>query len=277
MAELRKNTAGEIGAAVFRVAQGLRQGRLRDEFENYAVELVIYESREAGNILGKLLRLAELSGYVGREMAAILLRELGQFSYRNSASMKSEGKDVEKTARDILRGDGEIEEVERDRLREEGEEEEEEKSKKEEGKKGERGEGRGKDMTGKKLLDETLRFVRENPVSKFRDVQLHFGRVSERTLRRSLEHLVQMGRIERVGNPGPSSFYRPKKAISAPVAPESEVAPTENGEVVAENNGTIPESGEAERTVESGVAEEGRGQVENGVILLGGSSSEGGM
>lgn len=263
MAELRKNTAGEIGAAVFRVAQGLRQGRLRDEFENYAVELVIHESRESGDILGKLLRLAELSGYVGREMAAILLRELGQFSYKNPAKIKSEEKDGEKTARDILQREGG---AEKERLREEGEKE----GRKEEGKREERGEGRGKDRTGKKLLDETLRFVSENPVCKFHAVQLHFSRVSERTLRRSLEHLVQMGRIERVGNPGPASFYRLKKTTEAPAPPEGEAAAIENGEAVTE-------SSEAEREGKSEVAEEGKRQAENGVIFLGGTSAEGGV
>ena len=62
--------------------------------------------------------------------------------------------------------------------------------------------------------DKILDYIKEHKVARLKELESAFKEVSGRTVRRITDTLIKDGRIERVGNPGPTSFYRPK--VSTP-------------------------------------------------------------
>ncbi|MFA5052833.1 MAG: DeoR family transcriptional regulator [Parcubacteria group bacterium] len=60
-----------------------------------------------------------------------------------------------------------------------------------------------------------IQYVAEHDMAKLRDLEIAFSEMSGRTIRRTIENLVKQGKIERVGTPGPKSFYRVKAFTSA--------------------------------------------------------------
>lgn len=64
---------------------------------------------------------------------------------------------------------------------------------------------------GKKPIfnpDKVYQYIAERRVTRLKDLESAFTEVSTRTVRRVTESLIKKGRIERVGTPGPNSFYR---------------------------------------------------------------------
>lgn len=63
-----------------------------------------------------------------------------------------------------------------------------------------------------------LERIRQNGNCRLKDVQEFLPEASERTLRYDLQNLIEQGLIERVGNGGPSTYYRTKEQglISGP-------------------------------------------------------------
>ena len=61
--------------------------------------------------------------------------------------------------------------------------------------------------------DKILDYIKEHKVARLKELESAFKEVSGRTVRRITDTLIKDGRIERVGNPGPTSFYRPKTSV----------------------------------------------------------------
>jgi len=62
--------------------------------------------------------------------------------------------------------------------------------------------------------DKVYQYIATRKVTRLKELESAFNAVSGRTLRRITDSLIKEGKIERVGNPGPTSFYR----IPAPPA-----------------------------------------------------------
>ncbi|MFA4999333.1 MAG: hypothetical protein WC519_01225 [Parcubacteria group bacterium] len=63
-----------------------------------------------------------------------------------------------------------------------------------------------------------LQFIAGHNMPKLKDMEMTFTEISSRTVRRTIENLMKQGKIERVGTPGPNSYYR-VVSISAETAP----------------------------------------------------------
>ena len=70
--------------------------------------------------------------------------------------------------------------------------------------------------------DKVYQYIIARKGTKLKELESVFNAVSGRTIRRITDSLIKEGKIERVGNPGPTSFYR---APILPVAPVSAPAP----------------------------------------------------
>ena len=71
----------------------------------------------------------------------------------------------------------------------------------------------------KKLFnsDRVYQYMVSRKLAKLKELEVEFPEVSGRTVRRVTESLMREGKIERVGNPGPTSFYR--LVITPPATP----------------------------------------------------------
>jgi Fe2+ or Zn2+ uptake regulation protein len=56
--------------------------------------------------------------------------------------------------------------------------------------------------------DKVYQYIADHKEAKLKDLQAEFKSVSGRTVRRITNSLIERGDIERVGNPGPTSFYK---------------------------------------------------------------------
>jgi hypothetical protein len=63
--------------------------------------------------------------------------------------------------------------------------------------------------------DKVYQYIVEHKEARLKELESAFSEVSGRTVRRMTDTLIKEGRIERVGNPGPTSFYRVKAGTSA--------------------------------------------------------------
>jgi|GEM_PF-1015504 len=73
--------------------------------------------------------------------------------------------------------------------------------------------------------DKVYQYIVEHKEARLKELESAFNEVSGRTVRRMTDTLIKEGRIERVGNPGPTSFYRLPSNI-VPTDALKNVAPT---------------------------------------------------
>lgn len=71
--------------------------------------------------------------------------------------------------------------------------------------------------------DKIFTYIAERGQARLKELESIFPEVSGRTLRRATDLLIKDGKIERVGNPGPSSYYRP---LGRPAPSEADSAPS---------------------------------------------------
>lgn len=64
--------------------------------------------------------------------------------------------------------------------------------------------------------DKVYQYIVGHKIARLKELEAKFGEVSGRTVRRITDALIKEGKIERVGNPGPTSFYRIKSAGLTP-------------------------------------------------------------
>ena len=70
--------------------------------------------------------------------------------------------------------------------------------------------------------DRVFLYIREHGQARLKELEVAFPDISGRTIRRMTEGLIKESKVERVGNPGPTSFYRVRRAYAAT---PSEVVP----------------------------------------------------
>ena len=87
-------------------------------------------------------------------------------------------------------------------------------------------------------------YIVEHKEAKLKELEAAFEEISGRTIRRMTDSLIKTGKIERVGNPGPTSFYRlagfkpdpsvrfydedEKEPVSPPIAQKTETKELNN-------------------------------------------------
>ena len=79
--------------------------------------------------------------------------------------------------------------------------------------------------------DKVYQYIVARKGTKLKELESAFNTVSGRTIRRITDSLIKEGKIERVGNPGPTSFYRvpvptslPPSVISLPASTSAAVS-----------------------------------------------------
>lgn len=204
--------ANDIAAATFRVAELVKEPRLRSELQSALFDLILSNTANTAK-LKSLIKFGQSIKEIKDINADILSKELGHLEILakevNSANAdlnlmaefknKKYGSELGQLSKwsspDIKRPSGRV----MDSL--------------------------ASQRFGRQAnLEQVLRFVETRQETRFKDLEQAFGLWSSRTLRRIIERLRKSGKIERVGNPGPSSFYRASGSISGigeqPVASE---------------------------------------------------------
>lgn len=75
--------------------------------------------------------------------------------------------------------------------------------------------------------DMVFSYIKEKGTAKLKELESAFPLVSGRTIRRITDQLIKEKMIDRVGNPGPTSFYRPRPLVSAnPVPTRADFLPS---------------------------------------------------
>ncbi|MBI4193045.1 MAG: hypothetical protein HY536_00265, partial [Candidatus Colwellbacteria bacterium] len=241
---MAEDLAENIAVAAFKVAAFIRLPRLRSEIENAAIDLLAAFSDEVADKLRSLIRFGQEVGQIYQLNGEVLVREienlkserkisatfekslpqssvtleqdldLESFFGRRSSLPKQAAKQVKSRRGDWQRSRQKIERMSGDQ--------------------GARrdvpdgtiqgetllgGEGGSGTLSGDAAIDEKelrLRQVEEisaymvdRGICRYRELEEAFPNVSERTLSRVLKNLIRGGKFERIGPPGPRSFYRP--------------------------------------------------------------------
>ncbi len=79
--------------------------------------------------------------------------------------------------------------------------------------------------------DKVFLYIREHGQARLKELEAVFPDISGRTIRRMTEGLIKDSKIERVGNPGPTSFYRVRKSYMT-ASPEAAPAPASSAGAV---------------------------------------------
>ncbi|MCL4406293.1 MAG: hypothetical protein M1586_00035 [Patescibacteria group bacterium] len=217
--------ANDIAAATFRVAELIKQDRLKAELHLAVFDLVLAGSDRIITRLKALIRFGQSIQEIKDINAEVLLRELGHLeglakevamaetdvTIEDEFVDKQYGQVVSQMAkwpnRGMTRPTGHVM-----------------------AKPANQGTGRPSS------LDQVWKFMETRPETRFKDLEQAFGHLSSRTLRRVIEQLRKSGKIERVGNPGPASFYRATTGVSQAAA----VIPLPKSQSVAES--ALPEN-----------------------------------
>lgn len=202
----QQKLANDIAAATFRVAELVKEDRLRTELQLAVFDLILSGSTETMAKLKVLIRFGQSIKQIKDINAEVLLRELGHLE-QMAVSAETAMSDVNVMAefdgsqydRDIGPLSGQAAKRPSGTLT--------------------RTSGRTavKDNANVRAIniDRVLRFIETRPETRVKDLEQVFPDISERTLRRAIEKLVKSGKIERAGNIGPYGFYR---ALSSPRA-----------------------------------------------------------
>jgi len=73
--------------------------------------------------------------------------------------------------------------------------------------------------------DKVYQYIKTRKEIKLKELKTEFSEVSGRTVRRITENLMKEGKIERIGNPGPTSYYRLIMTPVSVVTPPASIAP----------------------------------------------------
>ncbi len=221
----QQELANDIAAATFRVAALVKEAKLRTELNLAVFDLILSGSTETMAKLKVLIRFGQSIKEIKDINAEVLLRELGHLE-EMAVSAETAMADVNVMAvfdgsqygRDI--GDGRLSG---------------QTAKWPSGSLS-RPSGQIKDSAGVQpvKIERVFRFIAGRPETRVRDLKQGLPDLSDRTLRRAIEKLVKSGKIERVGNIGPSGFYRSRTSL-----PKTAVNPTLLKTSENRNPGTI--------------------------------------
>jgi hypothetical protein len=87
--------------------------------------------------------------------------------------------------------------------------------------------------------DKVYQYIAGHKESRLKELESEFSEVSGRTVRRMTEALIKEGKIERIGNPGPTSFYQvtSKQSSGAVISPDSQ---RESSSIEEKTSGKTP-------------------------------------
>lgn len=229
--------ANDIAFAVFRVAALINFDRLRIELEHAAIELLSYLSEESILKLERLIKLGQDIKEINEVNSQVLLRELGHlYDYLNSAKSADDTvkEDVDLSKEfPVIKERGQFTRPIKDSANLN------------------LATNPATKLSGRVNQQLVMQYLNQTPEFRFKDIQANLPYISSRTLRRIINKLLKQGKLVRIGNPGPSSFYRlvrepsnlpenqglnPAKpalsskapAISASVNPEEKLSTTSN-------------------------------------------------
>jgi hypothetical protein len=203
----------EISSAAVRVAALIEFVRLRDELKSAAVTLLADFNDDSINRLERLIRLGETIGEIKLINSQVLLRELNRLRSDINSANKKTRPDIDLEREFARRRRPEPGQLGQNIAKELGHSANKEPN--------DNGRVEGENSAA------VLNFIEKNPQCQFKVLRFAFPAISERTLRRIVDRLIQNQSILRIGNPGPTSFYQTQKA-QAPVFLPTEKTEPEN-------------------------------------------------
>lgn len=214
--EFIKDKAREISYALIKVAFNIKRPELRNRLENLAFELMENAARAAAGVnqelannvladvsaIDGLVRLAHSIYEIEPVNATILVRELDKFNSAICQLAKADSAIAELPDLEKLFSDYPMEQPDTNVVKpaiENIENKEEPQV----------SNGLNSAIRQSAIIER----IRQRGNCRLKDLLIDFPEVSERTLRYDLQGLCAKGAIERIGNGGPASYYRPVSEI----------------------------------------------------------------
>ncbi len=243
----------DIASAMFRVAAVAKNGKIRDAIEDSAILLVFTPAAPSIKQAEEIIRLGEAVGEVKPINVRVLVRELNnlkkliqdeeaQYTNVDISSLFGRTTPAETEDIDYRESAGVLVENKVSKQQSESSSHPSTNVAKNHGRaslynSGQKLAASGDNSTRRSSVnsDKIYLYINERGQARLKELESAFPEVSGRTLRRATDILIKEGRIERVGNPGPSSFYRPLTRSSveregSPATPASpHVIPAEAG------------------------------------------------
>lgn len=205
-----QSLVSDIAIAMFKVASVIRHETLKSELESLSVFIASNPSEDNIFRAENIISLGREVGEIRPINAVVLIRELENL--RKAISSPSlEEKDVDITTQFVKKNPDNasrvsIAESESRALNSDSKEfhNKDTYTKNTATKKTSNKSGRRSSLNP----DKVYQYIADNKEAKLKDLQAEFKSVSGRTVRRITNSLIENGDIERVGNPGPTSFYK---------------------------------------------------------------------
>lgn len=228
----------DIAAAMFRVAAVTKNGKISDAIESSAILLVSSQDQTSAKKAEEIIRFGEAVGEIKPINVRVLVRELNNLKKLIQDEEQSGNVDISSLfARQTFDG-GEASDV-REATDVRVEARPVSQSPRHAGQASENGatpRGDNRSLYGAKSVgraslynsgqkmaesgdnsgrrssispDKIFLYINERGQARLKELESAFPEVSGRTLRRTTDLLIRERKIERVGNPGPSSYYRP--------------------------------------------------------------------
>lgn len=225
------NLANDIAFAIFRVAALINLTYLRTELENAAIEFLSCLSEESILKLERLIKLGQNIKQISEINGQVLVRELGHLRQCLNAATLTDNPAKEDI--DLSKESFSIQKL--------GQEPGQKLSQK-------LGQiTRPNNMATNPATNASInpatnaatdsanqsisrvngqfiaQYFNQNPEFRFKELCSSFPNISGRTLRRIINKYLKQGKLIRVGNPGPASFYRVVSAHKETLAPEADL------------------------------------------------------
>ena len=205
-----QSLVSDIAIAMFKVASVIRHETLKSELESLSVFIASNPSEDNIFKAENIISLGREVGEIRSINAVVLIRELENL--RKAISSPSlEEKDVDITTQFVKKNPDNasrvsIAESESRALNSDNKEfhNKDTYTKNTATKKTSNKSGRRSSLNP----DKVYQYIADHKEAKLKDLQAEFKSVSGRTVRRITNSLIERGDIERVGNPGPTSFYK---------------------------------------------------------------------
>ena len=211
-----QSLVSDIAAAMFKVASVIGHSVLKSELENQAIYLAANPCPDTIFSAENLISLGREMGDIKPINALVLTRELE--SLRKSLSTIPEVPDTAKDDLDITPRFAKAgNSISDNHTKEKGRDNKSVRVSSEETRTNNPVKASRTNSVRKSSVnsDKVYQYISEHKEARLKELEAAFSEVSGRTVRRMTESLMKTGKIERIGNPGPTSFYRvtPKQSV----------------------------------------------------------------
>ena len=210
------NLANDIAFAVFRVAALINLTYLRTELENAAIEFLSYLSEESILKLERLIKLGQSIKQISEINGQVLIRELGHMRQclnpatltdnpaKEDIDLSKEFYSVQKPGQ-ITRPNNSASSNVADNA-------------------ATNAATNAANQSNGRVNDRLItQYFKQNPEFRFKELCSSFSNISNRTLRRIINKYLKQGKLVRVGNPGPASFYQVVSISKETPAPKADL------------------------------------------------------